>query len=158
MSRSRSHATNSAARIYGWSSFGVIAVAAVLLERAFPGMGWLMAWLIPSNVVTFCVFCMDKMLARSQRMRVPEAVLHTLALTGGVAGALLGMAVARHKTSKRSFRVTLGVLLLLEAVLLGLWLFGGLAGLGLESPWAGSQTAQALAPSSWPSASMAASR
>jgi uncharacterized membrane protein YsdA (DUF1294 family) len=113
-------------------------VAAVLLGWRFPGMGPLLAWLVPSNVVTFLVFCLDKMLAGTDRMRVPEAVLNALALTGGVAGALLGMAVARHKTSKRSFRVKLGVLLLLEAIVLALWLFGGLSGIGLTSPWADS--------------------
>jgi len=99
-------------------------------------MGWHFAWLIPSTVVTFLVFCLDKILAGRDHTRVPEAVLLALALTGGVVGALVGMAVARHKTSSRPFRMRLTVLVLLEAAMLVLWLFDGLAGIGLASPWA----------------------
>ncbi len=98
-------------------------------------MAALTAWLIPANVVAFAVFCLDKALARAQKLRVPEAVLFALALAGGALGALLGMLVARHKTAKRSFQWTLGVLLFLEAALLIVWLMGGLEGLGLSSPW-----------------------
>ena len=99
-------------------------------------MGWDFAWLIPSNVVTFLVFCLDKLQAKRRRLRVPEAVLLTLALTGGLAGALLGMAAAHHKTASRPFRTRLLLLVFLELALLLLWLFGGLSGFGLASPWA----------------------
>ena len=101
-----------------------------------PGMGWGFAWLIPSNVVTFLVFCLDKVLAIKKRTRVPESVLLSLALTGGLAGALSGMAAAHHKTASRPFRTRLQILVFLELIVVALWLFGGLSGLGLASPWA----------------------
>jgi len=117
-------------------SLGLAAAGAVTLRWRLPGMGWLTAWVLAVNVVAFLWFCLDKLLSRGGRRRVPEAVLHLLALAGGVVGAFLGMAVARHKTAKRSFRTTLFTLLLLEAALLAAWLLDAFAGVGLRSPWA----------------------
>ena len=108
----------------------------LLLRSRLPNIGWLAAWLLAVNPVAMLAFCLDKLLARREAVRLPETLLHVLALAGGAAGALLGMAVARHKTSKRSFRVTLFSLLLLEAALVVAWLLDAFAGFGLPSPWA----------------------
>ncbi len=117
-------------------SVGCAAAGALTLRWRFPGMGGLTAWVISVNVVAFLWFCLDKGLSARGGRRVPEAVLHLLALAGGVGGAFLGMAAARHKTVKRSFRTTLFTLLLLEAALLAAWLLDAFAGIGLRSPWA----------------------
>lgn len=56
------------------------------------------------NAATFLAYGIDKSAAKRWRRRIPENVLHALALAGGWPGALLGQTVFRHKTVKRSFQ------------------------------------------------------
>ena len=56
------------------------------------------------NVVTFVIFGIDKAKSKGKGMRVPEIVLLLLSLFFGGVGALLGMVVFNHKTSKPLFR------------------------------------------------------
>ncbi len=53
------------------------------------------------NLLSFLIFGLDKLLARKQGRRVPEASLLTLGILGGSVGAMLGMLVFRHKTAAR---------------------------------------------------------
>ena len=57
------------------------------------------------------------MLRRSMRggWRVREATLHTLALLGGVPGALVGSRVFHHKTRKLRFRLVTWAIVLVHA-------------------------------------------
>ena len=57
------------------------------------------------NVFTFLLYGYDKMKAKRKGFRVPEGILLTLALFFGGAGALFGMVVFNHKTSKMKFRI-----------------------------------------------------
>jgi uncharacterized membrane protein YsdA (DUF1294 family) len=68
------------------------------------------------------IFCMglDKSLARSNALRIPEVVLYTLALLGGVPGILLGIHVFRHKTQKAAFQFVLLVVVAAQVALLKL--------------------------------------
>jgi len=64
----------------------------------------LLAWLVAVNLVALLTYGYDKMIAGTGRLRVPEAVLLGLAAAvGGAAGALLGMLLFQHKTSKGAF-------------------------------------------------------
>ncbi|MBX3057348.1 MAG: DUF1294 domain-containing protein [Anaerolineae bacterium] len=83
----------------------------------------LFAWLISITVVTFLTYGYDKLIAGSARLRVPENALLALAFVGGTVGALGGMALFRHKTSKRSFQLKLVIVLLVQAALLALYIF-----------------------------------
>ena len=58
------------------------------------------------NIVTFILFGIDKKKSKGKGMRIPEIILLALSLFffGGV-GAILGMVVFNHKTSKTAFRV-----------------------------------------------------
>lgn len=60
--------------------------------------------IVALNAVAFVAYGIDKRAARRRRRRIPENVLHALALAGGWPGALLGQTVFRHKTVKTSFR------------------------------------------------------
>src|SRR5215216_3088189 len=60
-------------------------------------------WLLAINVVAFGYYAFDKARSKVSRTRVPEVVLHGLALAGGTLGAYLGMRLFRHKTIKGSF-------------------------------------------------------
>jgi uncharacterized membrane protein YsdA (DUF1294 family) len=63
------------------------------------------AWLVAVNLVAFGYYGYDKSCARASSRRVPEVVLHGLALAGGSVGAYVGMRFYRHKTVKGPFRV-----------------------------------------------------
>ncbi len=61
------------------------------------------------NVFVFLLFGVDKLWAKKKKMRIPEAVLLTLSLFFGGVGAMFGMLVFNHKTSKIKFRVLVPV-------------------------------------------------
>ena len=57
------------------------------------------------SCITFLVYAIDKNAARKRGWRVPEKLLHLLALLGGWPGALVSQRLLRHKCSKRPFLV-----------------------------------------------------
>ena len=63
------------------------------------------AYLIALNVVTFMIYGFDKRQAIKSEMRVPEMVLHLLALLGGSPAAAVAQLFFHHKTRKLSFRI-----------------------------------------------------
>ena len=83
------------------------------------GLGLLLAWLtdwsafviwiLSISVITFLAYGYDKAQAQGDGWRVPEAVLHGLALAGGFLGGWLGRAVFHHKTRKPVFTVVLAI-------------------------------------------------
>jgi uncharacterized membrane protein YsdA (DUF1294 family) len=72
-------------------------------------LGWspLLAWMAGWTPVAFAAYGIDKRAAVHGGWRIPEAVLHGLALVGGVIGAWAGRAVFRHKTQKPVFLAVL---------------------------------------------------
>jgi uncharacterized membrane protein YsdA (DUF1294 family) len=77
------------------------------------------AWLLAINVTTFAYYGFDKKQAKGAGRRIPENVLHLLALSGGSLGAWLAMRVFRHKTIKGSFRLVFWLIVALQLVLVG---------------------------------------
>ncbi len=73
------------------------------------------ACLISISVVTFLFYGYDKRRAIGNRGRVPEAVLHLLALAGGSLGAILGMLTFKHKTRKLFFKLILAAIVIAQA-------------------------------------------
>ena len=78
-------------------------------------VGALYAFLIGMSVIAFVFYGYDKRQAVRNRPRVPELVLHILALLGGTPGAFLGRLVFRHKTKKLRFRIVFLAIVLLQA-------------------------------------------
>ncbi len=62
-----------------------------------------LVWLITWTVVTFILYGYDKLQAKRHGGRVPEIVLHGLALIGGALGGWAGMALFWHKVRKPRF-------------------------------------------------------
>ncbi len=56
------------------------------------------------NAATFLLFGFDKLMAKKKKFRIPELVLLLLSLFFGGIGALFGMIIFNHKTSKFLFR------------------------------------------------------
>ena len=67
----------------------------------------LLAWLVGWTPVAFAAYGVDKWQATHDGWRIPEVVLHGLALIGGVIGAWAGRLVFRHKTRKPIFLIVL---------------------------------------------------
>lgn len=103
--------------------FGMIGAGVVLLIglALYFWLGWNLypSWLVAINIATFLLYRIDKRrAAREGATRIPEIVLHVLALAGGVIGGWLGMFVRpRHKVQKPIFWVVLIACTLLHAFL-----------------------------------------
>lgn len=87
------------------------------------GMGALPAYLLAVNSTTLLAYGYDKSIAGGRRTRVPERVLHLLALAGGTPGAMLGQILFRHKTLKRSFRTWFWIIVLIQLTAVGAWIW-----------------------------------
>ncbi|MFN1216028.1 DUF1294 domain-containing protein [Chryseobacterium kwangjuense] len=66
------------------------------------------------NLLILIIFGWDKRLAVKHKKRIPENTLLGLAFIGGTAGAVLGMLIFRHKISKRSFLLKLGMIIIIQ--------------------------------------------
>ena len=71
------------------------------------------------NLLLFVLMGVDKAKAKRGARRFPEATLFFLAVVGGSLGGLLGMAVFRHKTLHKSFRIGFPVILIAQLALAG---------------------------------------
>jgi uncharacterized membrane protein YsdA (DUF1294 family) len=92
-------------------NFAVVAVVIALVlfyiisqqVRWHPYQTWLVVW----SITAFAFYGWDKSQAQRGGWRVPEMVLHGLALIGGVAGCWAGMLIFRHKTQHSDFVLVL---------------------------------------------------
>lgn len=81
-------------------------------------------WLAAASAVTFLLYGFDKARAKAGGWRVPEIILHWLALSGGFPGGWAGRSVFRHKTRKGFFVFVLAVSTLIHLGLAYWLLFG----------------------------------
>ncbi|MEM8533984.1 MAG: DUF1294 domain-containing protein [Chloroflexota bacterium] len=122
--RPRSHSTQqprrraSTRRPSPYRRFGLIAAIASLalvgMMVTLLNVHWYIAWIVGWSVVTLLFYGWDKGQSRQQGQRIPEFVLHGLALVGGFPGGWLGRALFRHKTQHVSFLLVLVVSTLLH--------------------------------------------
>ena len=94
-------------------------IVIVLIAIISGSLCWLqvspvVSYLIGTNVITFVFYGYDKQQSRKNRPRVPEIILHMLALLGGSPGAFLGQLFFMHKTKKLSFRIIFLAIVLLQ--------------------------------------------
>ena len=112
-------------KVHAAIALAVTVAGAALLWHRFSGrwswQPWLIAWLAAVNPVAFIYHGFDKWRAGRGGGRVPEAVLHGLAVVGGSLGAYAGMHAFRHKTVKGWFRFTFWAIVILQAAG-GAWL------------------------------------
>ena len=87
-------------------------------------MGWqfYLIWVGLASAITFLLYGFDKAQSKNGGWRVPEVILHGLALAGGFLGGWVGRSIFRHKTKKGIFVFVLAVSTVIH---LGLvyWLF-----------------------------------
>jgi len=100
------------------SLYGGIALL-LSLGGAIPLYIWLswipiVSWMASISLVTFLFYGFDKRRAKNGGSRVPEKVLHGLALVGGSVGGLGGMILFHHKTRKSSFQRVFRIIVVLQ--------------------------------------------
>lgn len=74
-------------------------------------------YLLEINTVAFILSAIDKVCARKDAWRVPEATLLLSAALGGSVGSLLGMLLLRHKTRHKKFTFGVPVILFAQVAL-----------------------------------------
>ena len=66
------------------------------------------------NAAGFLLMLLDKLKAKKNLWRIPEATLFTVAAIGGSLGCILGMYTVRHKTKHPKFTLGLPVILAIQ--------------------------------------------
>lgn len=109
--------------VHGGIALFCIIATALALQLVF-SLPWTwyhltVGWLLGTNLTAFGYYGYDKGQAQGNGPRVPELVLHGLAVAGGTLGAYGGMRLFRHKTIKGAFQIFFWMVAVLQAVLLG---------------------------------------
>ena len=82
----------------------------------------LLLYLLIINATGFVLMLVDKIKARKNLWRIPEATLMGVAAAGGSVGSLLGMYTFRHKTKHLKFTLGIPLILALQVVA-AVWIF-----------------------------------
>lgn len=77
---------------------------AAALDRPASLLLWIGLWIGALSLATVGLYGWDKAQSKGDGARVPEVVLHLVAVLGGTPGALLAMRMFRHKISKQRFQ------------------------------------------------------
>lgn len=85
----------------------LLIVPAIAIARWSAGRDarWVLIGCVSVSVFAFLVYAADKSRARSGDWRVPEWILHLLALAGGWPGAFIAQRTLRHKNAKVGFQI-----------------------------------------------------
>jgi uncharacterized membrane protein YsdA (DUF1294 family) len=110
---------NSPYTIYGITA--LILIILFLILFSYIGLSIIISYLISINLVIFLYYGFDKLIAGSESVRVPELLLHSLALAGGSPAGLLAQKLFRHKTIKTSFQIIYWLIVILQIILI-IWL------------------------------------
>ena len=94
-----------------------------LVIGIWQNMGWgTIIYLAAINVVSFFTYGIDKLKARKDKWRIPEATLPWMAVLGGSIGAWLGMKAWHHKTLHKKFKFGVPAILIIQlALALFIW-------------------------------------
>ena len=102
-------------------TLGLAVTGMFLLHGYLPALDWVQSWLLAITGITFLTYGCDKVIAGTGATRVPERVLLILAFVGGTVGALLGMRLFHHKTSKESFLERFWLVVAVQVVAVAGW-------------------------------------
>lgn len=84
---------------------------------------YILIYLCGINILAFFMMGIDKFRAKADKFRIPESNLFLTAIIGGSIGSLLGMYTFRHKTRKRVFAIGMPVILLIQLIIAGWFIF-----------------------------------
>ncbi len=108
-------------KFYFLIAFGILTIIVIAFWK-LTAIHPLWIYLIAISLLTFCFYGNDKYQAIHQKRRIPELVLHILALAGGSIGALAGQLIFHHKTKKLKFQVIFILIAAVQISLIIWWL------------------------------------
>ena len=76
----------------------------------------LILYLLIVNAIGFILMLVDKIKAKKNLRRIPEATLFLVAVIGGSIGSILGMYTFRHKTKHIKFIVGMPLILAVQVI------------------------------------------
>ena len=113
----RLRSAGGAAAAYGALALALVAIGLWglgMLGRS--GLAAYLVWLLVVSLATFVLYGVDKAQAKRDGLRVPENLLHLMALLGGFPGGFAGRAAFHHKTRKPAFAWVLWISLAIHLV------------------------------------------
>ena len=70
------------------------------------------------NIISFLITGIDKLLAITNKRRISEKTLLTLAFLGGSIGTFISMFLFHHKTKKIKFKILIPLFIIMQIILL----------------------------------------
>ena len=70
------------------------------------------------NIVSFCLFALDKYKSKRNKWRIRESTLMMSGILGGSFGGMLAMRIFHHKTKHLKFTVSFPVIFILQCIFL----------------------------------------
>jgi len=101
-----------------FSLAALLVVGGAVALALYAGLPPLLGYIGGINLATMVLYGYDKQAAVHHRLRVPENVLHVVALLGGSPAALISQRMFRHKTAKTSFRVSFWLIVVVQVALI----------------------------------------
>ncbi len=80
-------------------------------------------YLIAISIIAIVVTIYDKLIAGSDKRRVPEKTLLIIAALGGSVAMYITMQIIRHKTQHKKFMIGIPVIMVVQAILFALYLY-----------------------------------
>ncbi len=103
-------------KLYGFPAIIITIGITIFLIKY--GCNALIAYIISINLSTFIFYGYDKIIAGTSLLRVPEWILHGLAISGGSPIALISQKVFHHKTIKESFQIAYWIIVIIQLMIL----------------------------------------
>lgn len=100
----------------------VLIVTMTILKIILSETSLFSIYFIAVSLTTFFIYSYDKDASQSDKLRVPEKVMHGLEFALGAPAALVSQKLFRHKTIKKSYQSRFRTILLLQFILL-IWYF-----------------------------------
>ena len=100
---------------------GILGTGLMTFVSYYQGLNIVWSYFLSINLLTFFFYGYDKKFSRTSYFRIPESILHSLAICGAAPGGLVGQMVFRHKTMKKSFQIVYWVIVIVQMIILSLF-------------------------------------
>ena len=100
---------------------GILGTGLLTFISYYQGLNIVWSYFLSINLVTFFFYGYDKRFSWTFYYRIPESILHSLAICGAAPGGLVGQMFFRHKTMKKSFQIVYWVIVIVQMIILALF-------------------------------------
>jgi len=100
---------------------GILGTGLLTCISYYQGLNIVWSYFLSINILTFFFYGYDKKFSWTSYFRIPESILHGLAICGAAPGGLVGQMFFRHKTLKQSFQIVYWVIVIVQMIALSLF-------------------------------------